>query len=141
MNGLKIQGHTLYFTNTAQNLLGRVEIDLQTGAARGPGSIIVNTLPPAKGYDDVALSSKSEAFVSNAAGNFIERFDLVTRQQTIIAGEINSTEIAEPMSAAFGRNGKEDILYVTTAGGLFFPVNGNQVVGGQLVAVKLGKKH
>ena len=57
----------------------------------------------------------------------------------ILAGNINSTDIAEPTSAAFGRNGKENILYVTTAGGLFFPVNGTEVVGGQLVAVLLGK--
>ena len=140
VNGLKIQGHTLYFTNTAQRLLGRIEIERRSGTARGPASVVVNTLPPAFGYDDFALNGTGQAFVANAEGNFIERVDLRTRQRTVVAGNINSTDIAEPTSAAFGRNGREDVLYVTTAGGFFFPINGDEIIGGQLVAVKLGNK-
>ena len=139
VNGLKLDGNTLHFTTSAQNLLGKVEINLKTGAALGAAVKIVNGLPPAVGYDDFALR-KNEAFVTSAAGNFVERVDMKTKEQTIIAGRIDSTEIAEPTAAAFGRNGKEDILFVTTGGGLFFPVNGNEIVGGQLVAVKVGKK-
>ena len=57
--------------------------------------------------------------------------------QSVIAGNLNSTAIAEPTSAQLGRNG---VLYVTTAGGLAVPVvvGGEEVrVGGQLVAVDL----
>ena len=141
VNGLKLDGRTLYFTNSAQNLLAQVDIDLKTGTARGPASKIVNGLPPAVGYDDFALDRKGNAYVTSAAGNFIERVDLRSGKQTIVAGAIDSTDIAEPTAAAFGRDGKEDILFVTTAGGLFFPVNGNTSVGGQVVAVKVGKKY
>ncbi|KAI4157952.1 MAG: hypothetical protein LQ342_007878 [Letrouitia transgressa] len=140
VNGIKLQGNALYFTTSAQNLLGKVNINLKTGAALGPATKIVNGLPPAVGYDDFALRDDA-AYVTSAAGNFIERVDLKRRQQTIVAGQINSTDIAEPTSAAFGRNGKENVLFVTTGGGLFFPVNGNEIVGGQLVAVKLSKKY
>jgi len=49
---------------------------------------------------------------------------------------MGSTEIAEPTSAQFGRTLRDrKTLYVTTAGGLGVPVNGTEVVGGQLVAV------
>ena len=56
-----------------------------------------------------------------------------------IAGDLNSTSIAQPTSAAFGRNGDEGVLFVSTAGGLGIPVNGNEIVGGQIVAVRVGK--
>ena len=140
VNGLKIRGHTLYFTNTAQNILGRVEIDLKTGAALGPASKIVDALPPGKGYGDFAVSGDI-AYVTNGAGNFVERVNLRSFAQAIIAGQLNSTEIAEPTAAALGRDGKENILFVTTGGGLLAPVNGDEIVGGQVVAIKLGKKH
>ncbi|KAL9614944.1 MAG: hypothetical protein Q9167_000586 [Letrouitia subvulpina] len=140
VNGIKLQGNTLYFTTSAQNLLGKVNINLKTGTALSSATKIVNGLPPAVGYDDFALRDGA-AYVANAAGNFIERVDLKRRQQTVLAGQINSTDIAEPTSAAFGRNGKEDVLFVTTGGGLSPPVNGNEIVGGQLVAVKLPKKY
>ena len=42
---------------------------------------------------------------------------------------------------ALGWDGKRDTPFVTTAGRLSFPVNGNEVVGGQLVAVELGEKY
>ena len=144
VNGIKIRGHTLYFANSAQKLLAKIDIDLRTGAPRGPGTVIAHSLPnpPDLGYDDFAVSSRNGgvAYVTNGPGNFIERVDLKTGQQSIVAGDVDSTEIAEPTAAAFGRNGREDVLFVTTAGGLLFPVNGDEVVGGQVVAVKLGRK-
>lgn len=49
---------------------------------------------------------------------------------------MGSTDIAEPISAQFGRRLLDaKTLYVTTAGGLATPINGTEVVGGQLVAV------
>ena len=58
-------------------------------------------------------------------------------QERIVAGNVNSTAIAEPTSAQLGRDG---VLYVTTAGGLAVPVVVGGVptrVGGQVVAVDL----
>ncbi|KAL8731898.1 MAG: hypothetical protein Q9181_004149 [Wetmoreana brouardii] len=140
VNGLKLRGRTLYFTSSAQALFGKVEIDLETGAARGPASVIAHTLPFGAGYDDFALSNTGDAaFLANSAGNLIERVDLRSGRQSIVAGSVNSTAIASPTSAKFGRFGREDVLYVTTGGGLFSPFNRGIVVGGQLVAVKLGQ--
>ncbi|KAL8700253.1 MAG: hypothetical protein Q9201_005550 [Fulgogasparrea decipioides] len=140
VNGIKLRGHTLYFTSSAQTLFGKVEIDLKTGAARGPASIIAHTLPFGAGYDDFALSNKGDAaFLTNGAGNLIERVDLRSGRQSIVAGSINSTAIVGPTSAKFGRNGREDVLYVTTGGGFLSPFNRGIIVGGQLVAVKVGQ--
>ena len=46
-----------------------------------------------------------------------------------MAGNINSTEIAEPTDTAFGRTPSDrNVLYVVTGGGLRTPVNGYQIV-------------
>ncbi|KAI4156950.1 MAG: hypothetical protein LQ342_008573 [Letrouitia transgressa] len=140
VNGLKIHGNTLYFTNTGQNLLGRVDIDLNSGAALGPALAIAYGQTPYSGSDDLALDGKGDrAFLTNAAGHTIVEVDVESGKQAIVAGDLNSTEIAQPTAAAFGRKGKQDTLYVTTAGGLLFPINGDEIVGGQVVAVKVGE--
>lgn len=139
VNGLKIRGSTLYFTNTAQNLLGAIPISLSTGVARGPASVISRGLPPGLGYDDFALGKEGVAYVANAGGDFVERVDLKTGKQSILAGKYNTTEIAEPTSVALGRGEGEGTLFVTTAGGYAFPVGGKEIVGGQVVAVRLGR--
>lgn len=65
-------------------------------------------------------------------------------EQRTIAGDVNSTEIAEPTSVALGRtrgDRERRRLYVTTAGALAVPVDGEEILGGQLVAVDMkGKK-
>ena len=117
VNGLNILGDTLYFTNTEQNILGRIQIDLQTGSAKGPASKLVSSLPPGIGYDDFALGKKGDAYLASASANVIERVDVFTRQQEVVSGKPGTLEIAEPTSVAFGRNGKEKTLFVTTGGG------------------------
>ena len=144
VNGVEVKGSTLYFTNGFQNVFGKIPIDPVTGIAKHPASVIARALPPAKGYDDFAISPHGDAaYVANPGGNFIEKIDLKTGKQVIVAGKVNSTEISGPTSAAFGRKGngkvKERVLYVTTSGDPGFPVDG-KTPGGQLVAVKLPKK-
>ena len=57
-------------------------------------------------------------------------------RQGVVAGDLNSTEIAGPTAAGVGgAGGDADVLYVTTGGGLEAPVNGDEVMGGQVVAV------
>ncbi len=89
-------------------------------------------------YDDFALDRYGDAFLATQGGDSIAE---VTRNgsQRIIAGVVNTTEIAEPTSAQFGRTvGDGDVLYVTTAGGLAIPIDGDVIVGGQVVAVDTG---
>lgn len=76
-------------------------------------------------------------FLAANAANAITEVPADGGAQTVVAGNVNSTRIAEPTSAAFGRGpGDRDTLYVTTAGGLGI-VSADETVGGQLVAVSL----
>ncbi|KAL6717644.1 hypothetical protein ACLMJK_005559 [Lecanora helva] len=142
VDGLKLHDDKLYFTDTSERLLGRFTINPKTGIPKGNASVVARypNNPPVVAYDDFALSRDGKfAYPVVAGGNSVTRVNVETGKQVTIAGDLNSTTIAQPTSAAFGRNGDEGILYVTTAGGLGIPVNGNETVGGQIVAVKVGK--
>lgn len=91
--------------------------------------------------DDFALRGGS-AFLVTGSGNTIARVGLNgDGKQSIIAGALNSTVLAQPTAATFGRMERDrDVLYVVTAGGLATPVivDGEAVqVGAQVVAVDL----
>ena len=128
------------FTNFGRNFFGRLTIDPNTGTARGLGAMIEQGLsyPSTATYDEFALNRKgTKAFLSTSGGNSISRVDIKTGKQEIVAGYVNSTEIAQPTAPAFERAVSSCRLFVTTAGGLAFPVNGNEIIGGQIVEVQL----
>ena len=133
INGIRLfEKQTLYFVNFGQALLAKVRINAN-GTAAGPPKKIVSAF---KGeyYDDFALNRRGDAFITTSPGDSIVE---VTRNGSMreIAGVVNTTEIAQPTSAQFGRTLKDrNVLYVTTAGGLAAPIDGH-VVGGQVVAV------
>ena len=134
INGIKLRGSTLYFTNSAQAIFAKMEIQ-PNGTAINAAEVIAHS-PPGTTYDDFALDGRGDAFVATSQGNTIEEIGRAGEPQIIVAGNINSTEIAEPTAAQFGRTlADRDVLYVTTAGGLEAPINGDERVGGQLVAV------
>lgn len=134
INGLKLHGSALYFTNYAQKLLAKIEIN-PNGTAAGK-AIVVARSPTEATFDDFAQDWRGDAFLATGPGNSIEKVGRDGKPQVIIAGNVNSTEIAEPTSAQFGRTAADrEVLYVTTGGGLATPVNGDEIVGGQLVAI------
>jgi hypothetical protein len=147
INGLHYEAltSTLYFTNTAQLAFYSIPINPSTGAATGSPKKI--STPPSPGqYDDFTLTVPlpiipETAFMVTAGDNTVVQVDTKNGAQEIIAGNLNSTTLAEPTSCAFGRTLFDfGVLYVTTSGGLLVPVeeNGEAVsVGGQLVAVSV----
>ena len=142
VDGLSLHDDKLYFTDTSERLLGRFTIDLNTGIPVGNASVVARYPddPPVVAYDDFALSRDGNfAYPVIAGGNSVTQVNVMTGKQVTIAGDLNDTTIAQPTSAAFGRNGDEGILYVTTAGGLGIPVNGDKTVGGQIVAIRVGE--
>ncbi|KAL7781353.1 hypothetical protein V8C43DRAFT_328205 [Trichoderma afarasin] len=111
VDGLHVRNGELFFSNVGQQKLFKVPID-EDGTPSGPVTVV-------------------------ARGNSIEMISADGSQQVIIAGDVNSTAIAEPTSCVFGRGlHDKNVLYVVTAGGLGLPVNGDTIIGGQLVAVK-----
>ncbi len=130
VNGLRILNGQLYFTNSAQSLFAKIAIK-PDGTPRGPPATVIASTAA----DDFALDWRGDAFIATAGGNTIVEVKK-NGKQAIIAGDLNSTEIAEPTSARFGRTWQDrGTLYVTTAGGLGVPIKGDERVGGQLVAV------
>ena len=137
INGLHIRDQTLYFTNSALDLFAKIPIH-HDGTAAG-SAVNISHAPADASYDDFAISENSDlAFLVTNTGNSLEDVGLRGEPQVIVAGNLNSTELAEPTSAAFGRGeGGEGVVYVTTGGGLVAPVNGDETVGAQLVAVDI----
>lgn len=136
VNGIHVINESLYFVNTGQRILARMPIE-PDGTPIRPPEIIARFNAPLE-LDDFAIQDDVGYFVTGS-GNSIASIRLDGHSKAkIIAGQLNSTEIAEPTSAAFGRTRHDKhVLYVVTAGGLAAPVNGNITVGAQVLAVDM----
>jgi sugar lactone lactonase YvrE len=138
VNGIKILGNVLYFTDSAQTVLAKIHIN-PDGTRAGPTVVLAST-PGGGWYDDFVLDPAGNAFLTTAVGNTI--VELKGGNQEVTAGNLNSTEIAQATAVAFGRTFIDsDILYVTTTGGLVNPIDGSEIIGGQLVAVDLKNRY
>ena len=137
VNGIHVIDSTLYFVNSAKSIFASIPIHAD-GTPAGSPNVIQRSRKPETifNFDDFAIKG-DDAYLVTGAGNSIERIGLDgTPRGRIIAGNLNSTQFAEPTSAAFGRTERDEhILYVVTAGGLAAPVDGNITVGAQILAV------
>ncbi|POS70228.1 hypothetical protein DHEL01_v211377 [Diaporthe helianthi] len=138
-NGIQIHNNTMYFANIGQKTLNRVRFNASDGSPVCEFETIAHTLTELDQWDDFALDDQDNAWMAAGGANTIQKINTHTGDVTIVAGDVNSTAIAEPTSAKFGRRECDaTVLYVTTAGGLATPVNGDMTIGGQLVAVRTG---
>lgn len=141
VNGLRWDtcSQSLYFTNWAQVILGRVPFN---GSGFEPAEKVADgSSLGLTAYDDFALSPyKGSFFATTNRDNSVEFISNNGKEQIIVAGALNSTELAGATSAAFGRTpDTENILYVTTSGGLAGPVNNdtsNGITGAKIVALE-----
>lgn len=140
----------VYFTNSQRRTFSRLPLTRTAHNREHPtapnATIIVASLNEQvvkPQWDDFAFDRFGTAYVATEAGNSIQMIPQDGGEVVIIAGDLNSTAIAEPTSAVFGRSQRDrDVLYVVTSGGLGFPVYVDGVptrVGAQIVAVDLGK--
>jgi hypothetical protein len=142
VDGIHVRGDDLYVANVGKSFIAKLQINPDGSPARGARMEIVARARDGNGVDDFALDNKGNVFWVTSQGNSVAQVSPDGKQR-IIAGNINSTEIAEPTSAALSREkkGKEGKkLFVVTGGGLFQPIttiDGPQIVGGQVVAIDL----
>ena len=136
INGIRLfTNHTLYFANSGQDIFANIRIHAN-GTAASP-ALKIASAPNGSIFDDFALNRYGDAFVATEPGDSIVE---VTRNGTtrLIAGAFNTTEIAESSSAQFGRTARDrDVLYVTTIGRSTSMIEGQVVVGAQIVAIDL----
>ncbi|KAL1860532.1 hypothetical protein Daus18300_009164 [Diaporthe australafricana] len=140
-DGIQIRNDSLFFTNLGEKTLNRVRLDVRDGTPIGEVETLAQTLTPLDQWDDFTLDHESNVWMTTGGANTIQKINTETGDVSIMAGDVNSTAIAEPTSAKLGR--REDdamVLYVTTAGGIVTPVDGDIVIGGQVVAVKTASR-
>lgn len=136
-NGIQIRNDMMYFANIGQKTLNRVRLNVSDGTPVGEFETIAHTLTPLDQWDDFTLDEEGDVWMAAGGANTIQKINPHTGDVKIVAGDVNSTAIAEPTSAKFGRRKCDStVLYVTTAGGLATPVNGDVTIGGQLVAIR-----
>jgi sugar lactone lactonase YvrE len=126
INGLRTQGHKLFFANTAKKFFGSLQL---TSSVQTVGPIqTISTVPNGTdftAYDDFALDKEGNAWIALHSHALV----VVTPsgEQYFVLGGDGGTFLADPTSAAFGRGeqGGKETLFVVTAG---FGISGGQVV-------------
>ncbi|KAJ5159123.1 uncharacterized protein N7500_008774 [Penicillium coprophilum] len=134
VNGLKIVGDYMYYSNTPKRIFCRVRIDTHTGQASGPYEVISNDTMA----DDFAIGPHGIGYLAGIRDNVVIRV-FPNGYHEIIAGSKGSTDLMTATSAAFGRTRKDhNVLYVTTGGETELPVNGTSTRGGKVMALSVG---
>jgi hypothetical protein len=111
INGIRMYGSNVYFTNSAQGLFGRIPFSTQ-GTATGSPTVIKNNLSSNYTCDDFAIDSTGNAYILGHPNQLTE----ITPSGAQVLIEDNP-DFDQPSSAAFGRtSGLKCTLYVATAG-------------------------
>lgn len=146
-DGIQVRDGVLYFDNVGQDTLNRASIELVGNgtlaeAVRiGPFETLATAPSSAEQWDDFTFDCEGSVFMAAGGANTVQRIDVQSGAVEVIAGDLNSTLLAEPTSVKFGRREDDaDVLYVTTGGGAGTPVNGDIIIGGQVLAIKTGTK-
>jgi hypothetical protein len=137
VNGIHPLGHFLYALNTGSGVYGKITITSEGTPVPGTHPVIISHAANGTNWDDFALDRHGNAYAVTSSGNTVVKIT-PDGKQILLAGHANSTEIAEPTSAALSRGDiDEKKLYVVTGGGALGPINGAEIVGGQVVAIDL----
>lgn len=122
INGLKIRGEFVYFTNSNLGTFGRLPID-RLGNQVGEMEILARSPDPSTQiYDDFAFDGDGNAYVA-VHSNAVFKITPDGVQTTISSGDA----LKEPTSVAMAPDGKS--IYVCTGGGFAAtPRTGGQVV-------------
>lgn len=140
INGIKLDRNgDLYFTNSNQNLLGKIPIQ-PDGTAKAKGQVLSSS--GIESVDDFAVGPKVGFFV---AQNGLDRLAFVPPaggNATILVRSTDQPGLKGPTSAAIGKGkgklGRES-LYVGTNGGLASYLSGNATVGGTISRLDIGE--
>jgi len=131
VDGIRLHGSELYFTNYAAGLFSKVPIT-SDGAAAGP---FVNLATSLTRPDDFFVAADGTAYV--VGDNTLWRI-IPDGTVDVVAGGPNNLALEGATSAQFGRTREDEgVLYITTNGGLSGAVGG-VVHGGQVLAVDVG---
>lgn len=132
INGLKVESGYVYYANTPDRLFCRIPVNTTTGQRLGPTEIISRGILA----DDFAISPNHIGYLAGLRDNIVTRVFLNGTRE-VIAGSQNSTVLRSATSAALGRHGDSNVLYITTGGETDHPVDNNKSRGGKVMALRL----
>ncbi|APA13045.1 hypothetical protein SS1G_08548 [Sclerotinia sclerotiorum 1980 UF-70] len=138
VNGIKISGLYLYWTNTAIGTLNRINIKFD-GTPIGSSEVVVSNVPKA---DDFVFKSDGTIWVAQNQVDELSYIPVGKKQATLVAGSTISTTLAGVTSGHFGRTiADANILYLATSGGIASPINGTVSVAGSILMVDTTRLH
>ncbi|EME78772.1 uncharacterized protein MYCFIDRAFT_43655 [Pseudocercospora fijiensis CIRAD86] len=128
INGVKVHNGSLYWTNTGQSKLYKVEIDEKGNVSDGcKAQVVAANL----GCDDFVLDFDGNVYVASPLG-VVTKVSPTGQQEVIAGNSTGSNKLNGPTAVGFGRLASDRwSLYVTTDGGLpqfGGPVNGTEGV-------------
>ncbi|KAF2655972.1 hypothetical protein K491DRAFT_583606, partial [Lophiostoma macrostomum CBS 122681] len=134
VNGLKVNGGYVYYTNSGANSLTRVPVD-NTGAVVGAYETLASNYTALA--DDIGVTDDGAVFSNDEANNRVLRVE-PNGHIEVIAGGLNSSVIPNPTSLTLGRTWHDrNFVYVGTTGGVGAPINGTFTEGAKVVAVQI----
>ncbi|KAM5519449.1 hypothetical protein FOXYSP1_17873 [Fusarium oxysporum f. sp. phaseoli] len=140
VNGIKIRGGHLYWTNSFQASIYRIAITPNGYPAKGTRPEIVADLSNGVDFlDDFSFDFRGNIYAATNLDNSIVRIDITTKAWKTIIGGIGEMTVPGCTSVVFGhRSLEKELLYVSTSGAIATPVNGTETEGAKVVAIKLG---
>jgi hypothetical protein len=128
INGLRVRGDHLYFTNSSQGTFVRVRVD-EHGRRVGDFEVLFQCTDPALIYDDFAFDADGNAYVAAHPASVVK----ITPGgvQTTVAGGASDPLLKHPTSVALANDGKS--IYVSTGGNL----STTSREGGQIIQIQL----
>ena len=131
INGLKIIGDNVYFTNSALNIFAKIPVS-NDGKRFGCVEIIARLSAGTSGsdWDDFIIDASGTAYIAQPENALAK----ITPDgvYSVVAGGSDTLDLIGPTSVQLAPGGK--VAYVTTRGGEM----GGYTYGGQVVAVELG---
>ncbi|KAK7755827.1 hypothetical protein SLS62_002112 [Diatrype stigma] len=128
VNGLKIRGGYLYWSNTSRATLYRIRIDARGYPVPGAAVETVGTIRGATALDDFTFGPGPEGDIIWAATGFDNMLATVRVEDgtsSIVLGSPAELTLGGDTAAAFGGTALDrEILYVITDGASAAPVNG-----------------
>ncbi|KAI6087702.1 hypothetical protein F4821DRAFT_235725 [Hypoxylon rubiginosum] len=135
VNGVKIRGGYLYWSNTDRASIYRFPIDGFGYPIQGAKVERVAAIKSASGVDDFAFDGQGNIWAATDFDNMLITIRKDGRD-TVVLGSPTELTVAGDTAVAFGRTPLDrHILYVTTSGAAAVPVNGTISEPGKIVAV------
>ncbi|RFU34789.1 hypothetical protein B7463_g1536, partial [Scytalidium lignicola] len=134
VNGIKVRDGQLYWTNTLLESLYRVQIDSQ--GYQKNGSQVHTVVQANYLIDDFTFDPLGNIWLMGNGNNTLLVVPEGSSSVIPVAGNNFSTILAGCSASHFGRTANDFyVLYATTTGGVYYPVNGTITEPGKIAAI------